>query len=121
MAGERGFIDWNPRPETLALVLEIQRIIAEDFANILPVTGRQVFYRLVALGFIGKDEADKISRIIAKARRARLIDFDAISDNGQTLQPLYPEDEAADVVARVKRTLQGDGYYKDRQAAKRAA
>ena len=41
----RGFADWNPRPDTLALVGQVQAVL-DEYREHLPLTVRQVFYRL---------------------------------------------------------------------------
>jgi hypothetical protein len=46
-ARPRGFIDgWRPRVETQALLDQVIRVLAE-YAERLPLTLRQTFYRLV--------------------------------------------------------------------------
>lgn len=51
----RGFAAWNPRPETLALVQAVAAVLAEYAAH-LPLTCRQIFYRLVATRGFDKTE-----------------------------------------------------------------
>jgi hypothetical protein len=42
----RGFVDWRPRAATLALLDKVQGVL-DEYADYLPLTVRQVFYRLV--------------------------------------------------------------------------
>jgi hypothetical protein len=42
----RGFAPWRPAPDTLAL-LDLTRAVLVEYAAYLPLTLRQVFYRLV--------------------------------------------------------------------------
>jgi hypothetical protein len=42
----RGFADWSPRPDTMAL-LDTVRSVLDEYADYLPLTVRQIFYRLV--------------------------------------------------------------------------
>lgn len=78
----RGFADWKPRAETAQLIEQVQAILRE-YAEHLPLTGRQVFYRAVAAYGYPKTEAayDRLLEHLVRARRARLIPMDAIRDD----------------------------------------
>jgi len=78
----RGFAPWNPRPESLALVQDVRGVLAE-YAEHLPLSLRQVFYRLVTRGF-PKDEAAyaRLGEAVNRARRAGLLPFEDIRDDG---------------------------------------
>jgi hypothetical protein len=80
----RGFAPWdNATAESLAVIAAVRDVLAE-YRDYLPMTVRQIFYRLVASGTIDKTErsykalAEKLNR----ARRAGLISFGAIRDDG---------------------------------------
>jgi hypothetical protein len=62
--------------------------VLADYAAQLPLTIRQIFYRLVgADGYEKTEQAHKrLGELLNKARRARLIDMDAIRDDGFTSQ-----------------------------------
>lgn len=79
----RGFADWNPRPDTLALVAAVRGVL-DEYAEHLPLTVRQVFYRLV--GTVGYDKTEKayarLCETVNRARRARLLPFAAFRDDG---------------------------------------
>jgi hypothetical protein len=79
----RGFAAWNPRPESLALVRDVQAVLA-DFSEHLPLTIRQIFYRLVATRGFDKTEGaySRLCETVNRARRAGLIHFAAIRDDG---------------------------------------
>jgi len=79
----RGFAPWNPRAETLALVRNVQAVLAE-YREHLPLTCRQIFYRLVATQGFDKTERaySRLCETIGRARRARLIAFTEIRDDG---------------------------------------
>ena len=80
----RGFVaDWRPRAATLALLDQVQAVLAE-YSEQLPLTLRQIFYRLVGVYVYEKTEAayERLGETLAKARRARVIDMDAIRDDG---------------------------------------
>lgn len=52
----RGYRDWNPQVESQTLIGQIQEVL-ETYASYLPLTLRQVFYRLV-----GKYDYEKTER-----------------------------------------------------------
>lgn len=111
----RGFAPWNPRPETLALVQDVQAVLAEYRAH-LPLSNRQAWYRLVATrGFPKTENAyARLCEAVNRARRAGLIDFAAIRDDGPArYEPASWADPAsflADVLADAQR------FRLDRQA-----
>lgn len=79
----RGFASWSPRQETLDLLDTVQGILREYRAQ-LPLTNRQIFYRLV--GAHGFDKTEKayarLCEYLNRARRAGIISFSAIRDDG---------------------------------------
>lgn len=78
----RGYIEcWNPRADTLTLIAAIEVVLNEYFYQ-LPLTGRQIFYRLVAGGYDKTERAYyRLMETLQKARRADLIAWDAIRDD----------------------------------------
>lgn len=78
----RGFADWSPKPDTLRLVEQVRTVLDEYRAH-LPMTARQVFYRLVGAFQYPKEEKayDRLQETLNRARRARLIPMDAIRDD----------------------------------------
>lgn len=79
----RGFAAWEPRAETLVLVEQIRAVLAEYEAH-LPLTIRQVFYRLVGAHCYDKTERSyaRLCETMGRARRAGFIPFNAIRDDG---------------------------------------
>lgn len=79
----RGFIRWNPQTKTRELIEQVQTVL-EEYRSHLPLTLRQVFYRLVGAHDYSKTEKDydRLLEAMNKARRARLIPFTAIRDDG---------------------------------------
>ena len=73
--------DHKFQPATLALLGSVQRVL-DEYADYLPLTVRQIFYRLIGLGVIGKSDAayDSLVGHIANARRAEIIAFKDITD-----------------------------------------
>jgi hypothetical protein len=81
----RGFAPWSPQPETLELLARVNAVLRE-YADHLPLTLRQIFYRLVgAHGYEKTERAyQRLSEHLVRARRARLIPMEAIRDDGGT-------------------------------------
>jgi len=79
----RGFAPWNPRPESLALVQDVQAVL-DEYREHLPLSLRQGFYRLVATRGFPKTETAyaRLCETVNRARRAGLIAFAAIRDDG---------------------------------------
>ncbi|WP_431776305.1 hypothetical protein [Streptomyces cucumeris] len=78
----RGFAPWSPKPNTVLLVEQVRAVLDEYRAH-LPMTARQVFYRLVGNYRFPKDEKayDRLQETLNRARRARMIPMDAIRDD----------------------------------------
>jgi hypothetical protein len=114
MSRVRGFAPWAPRAESRALLEQVRQVMAE-YAKHLPLTGRQIFYRLVGAHSYPKTEAaaDRLNEMLNRARRARLIPFEHIRDDGIINRTPHHYDDAADLL----RTLaaQIDGFRLDRQ------
>ena len=79
----RGYAPWQPRPDTEA-VLRASLAVLDEYRQHLPMTLRQVFYRLVGTAMIGKTEADyaRLCEMMNRARRAGLVPWDVIRDDG---------------------------------------
>jgi hypothetical protein len=79
----RGLAPWAPRAKTLVLLGQIDAVLVE-YAEHLPLTARQVFYRLVAEHLYPKDQAgyERLCETLVRARRARRVPFTAIRDDG---------------------------------------
>ncbi|WP_237749519.1 hypothetical protein [Streptomyces sp. SS] len=78
----RGFADWSPKPDTLRLVDQV-RAVLEEYREHLPMTARQVFYRLVGAFEYPKEEKayDRLQETLNRARRAQLIPMNSIRDD----------------------------------------
>ena len=83
MARPKGYAAWNPKPQTLAVIENVQAIL-DDYSAYLPLTVRQIFYRLVGAYDYPKHERayNNLANYLVRARRARLIPFHAIRDDG---------------------------------------
>jgi hypothetical protein len=82
----RGFAPWAPRGETLQLLAQVRGVL-DECRDHLPLTIRQIFYRLV--GAHGYDKTERayarLCEHLNRARRARLISFEAIRDDGSVI------------------------------------
>lgn len=88
MSRPRGFLrGWKPQAKTTAVISAIQAVL-DEYSEQLPLTLRQVFYRLVAQGVIGKTETDykRLCEVANKARRAQVLRFQDIRDDGFTFR-----------------------------------
>ena len=82
----RGFVAWRPQTVTM-LLLDQVRSILDEYRNNLPLTLRQIFYRLVGAHGYDKDERayERLCEMLNRARRARIISMDVIRDDGGTV------------------------------------
>ena len=82
----RGFAPWSPEKATLALLDQVQGVL-DEYADYLPLTLRQIFYRLVGAQGYEKSERgyQRLCEHLGRARRARMIPMDAIRDDGGTV------------------------------------
>lgn len=86
-ARPKGFKSWNPRTKTRAILEQVQDVLA-TYEEHLPLTLRQIFYRLVASYDYDKTEQAyaRLGEYLNRARRARIIPFDAMRDDGWVQQ-----------------------------------
>lgn len=80
------FVDWNPRGETLIRVDQCTKIIREYQAQGLMLTLRQLYYQFVSRDLIPNTPRSykNLGGIVAKARTAGLLDWNAIEDRGRS-------------------------------------
>jgi hypothetical protein len=109
-----GYADWRPQAKTRLLLGQVAAVLAE-YDDQLPLTVRQVFYRLVgAHGYAKSEHAYKnLCELLARARRAQLVPFASIRDDGVSVMEAQwyasPEDWWDDAGRRIER------YQRDRQ------
>jgi hypothetical protein len=79
----RGFAPWSPQASTLELLERVRGVLGE-YEDYLPLTIRQIFYRLVGVHEYEKSEQayERLCEHLNRARRARLIPMDVIRDDG---------------------------------------
>jgi hypothetical protein len=84
----RGFIlDYNPRTKTLDLLAQVRGVL-DTYAAELPLTARQIYYRLVATVAYPKDERGytRLQEHLANFRRAGKVAFENIRDDGAIIE-----------------------------------
>jgi hypothetical protein len=79
----RGYAPWAPRAATQAILEQVDGVL-DKYAEHLPLTVRQIFYALVATADYPKTEVayTRLCEIVNRARRAELIPFNEIRDDG---------------------------------------
>lgn len=110
----RGFAPWAPSDESLALVDQIEGVLNEYRVH-LPLTMRQVFYRLVGSQDYAKTERDykRLLEVANRARRAHLLRFADIRDDGVTIEKPYCFTSLE--AARDNLVDHAEAYNRDRQ------
>ena len=111
----RGFAPWTPQGESLELVQQVRKVLTL-FRAYLPVTIRQVFYRLVSTVGYPKDEKSysRLCDILNRARRAGLIDWDDFRDDGFQRSRMSSFDSPSDWAEAVLHSARS--YRLDRQS-----
>lgn len=114
MARPKGLATWNPQPESLVLLGQVEAVL-DEYRDHLPLTVRQVFYRLVGSFGYPKDEAayDRLSNMLVRARRSLMIPFDALRDDGTVVREPQGFDGTADFWERIRATA--EQYRRNRQ------
>lgn len=82
----KGYAAWRPQKKTTRLIMQVKEVL-EEYRDYLPLTARQIFYRLVGTKGYPKTEAayKKLCEHLVRARRAKMIPFDDIRDDGISL------------------------------------
>jgi hypothetical protein len=117
-ARPKGYASWRPQAKSQVLLEQVHAVLGE-YSEQLPLTVRQVFYRLVGAHGFDKTEAayERLGNLLVRARRARVIDFDDIRDDGvvsySSRWHASVEDFWDDAVARAR------DYRRDRQDGQR--
>jgi hypothetical protein len=114
----RGFAPWSPRGATLELLEQVRAVLGE-YEDYLPLTIRQIFYRLVGAYSYEKTEQAyaRLCEHLNRARRARIISMDVIRDDGSTI--ISPNNwDSADQFWRVVRHM-AERFALDRSAGQK--
>lgn len=113
----RGYIeDYRPYAKTRALLDQAQAVL-DEYRQYWPLTCRQIFYRMVGAHGYDKTEAayGRLCNHLANARRARVIPFDAIRDDGVTTFRQEHFDDRDDFLRHVR--WMGQRYTRNKLAA----
>jgi hypothetical protein len=112
MSRPRGYADWSPKDDTLALIDQVNAIL-HDYEEYLPMTARQIFYRLVGAYNFDKTEKAyaRLCEHLVRARRAGMIRFSAIRDDKVTS---HSAGGGYDDPAQFWRTLRKEARYYSR-------
>ena len=115
----RGFAPWSPQAATLEL-LEQVRAVLDEYEDYLPLTIRQIFYRLVGAHNYDKTEQayDRLCEHLNRARRAHVTPMDVIRDDGGTIIAPRSWDSAEHFWQAVRGTA--ERFTLDRSAGQKA-
>jgi hypothetical protein len=104
----RGLAEWNPQQKTLVFLDIIKRVL-DEYAAYLPLTIRQIYYRLVgAHGYDKTERAYKnLGECLGRARRAGVVSFDAIRDDGANVVTSLGWDDLRELIG----TWRNDANY----------
>ena len=82
----KGFAPWRPQKKTLVILAQIKTILDEYRAE-LPLTARQIFYRLVGAYSYPKNENayERLTNMLVRARRSGRVPFESIRDDGASV------------------------------------
>lgn len=112
----RGYLEqYNPRAKTRELLDDVQKVL-DEYRKYWPLTCRQIFYRLIGAHGYPKDEAfyARLCEHLGNARRAKLIPFHAIRDDGVTTWDLEHFDDEEHFLRHVREL--GENYKRNKLA-----
>ena len=111
----KGFITWQPREATQEVLMQVEDIL-QQYSEYWPLSIRQIFYRLV--GIYDYDKTEKAYRrlceYLGRARRARIIPFEAIRDDGWIRKEPNCYAGPGEFIDNVIRAA--EGFVRDKQA-----
>ena len=114
-ARPKGYAPWQPQRKTRVVLAQVREVL-EEYRNHLPLTARQIFYRMVGAYGHPKTEAayERLCNYLVRARRARTIPFSMIRDDGASVMGHAHYDGEEGFQAHVRRL--GEGYKQDKFA-----
>ncbi|KKK68394.1 hypothetical protein LCGC14_2944500 [marine sediment metagenome] len=100
----------NFNPATMETITQAEAIITEYQSQGFSLTLRQIYYQFVARGLIPNTERSykRIGNIVSDARRAGLIDWNAIEDRTRFIRSLSNWDKPQDILESAK-----NSYHRD--------
>lgn len=116
MARALGLQSWRPQGKSKVLVGQVREIL-DEYNAYLPMTARQIFYRMVGVhGYDKTEDAYKrLLELLNRARRGGYISFDAMRDDGAVIQSPYGFPDGKGLVDTI-RSQADDFRLKDRLA-----
>lgn len=102
----------NFKPKTLETIRQADRIITTYAAQGYNLTLRQLYYQFVSRDLIpnSQKEYSRLGDVLSKARRAGLIDWNAIVDRTRNLQSLPTWDSPNDILDAVSNQFRYDRW-----------
>ena len=112
----KGFIEnYKPTTASRALIERVQAILVE-YAAFLPLTVRQIYYRLIGTGD-GYEKTGlaykRLVDLLGNSRRGGMIGFDAIRDDGMTREDAFDFTGVDDFMSYIERRF--EDYLLNRQ------
>jgi hypothetical protein len=106
------FVHKDFRKPTLAVIEQANAIIVEYDAQGFTLTLRQLFYQFVARSLIENSQREykRLGAMIKDARRAGLIDWDAIEDRTRYMRTHSAWDDPANVISAVAEQYREDSW-----------
>lgn len=82
----KGYHPWRPQQKTQIVLAQVEAVL-EEYRPHLPLTARQIFYRIVGAYGYPKTEAayERLCNYLSRARRARIVPFEALRDDGASV------------------------------------
>jgi hypothetical protein len=115
----RGFVTlWRPQAKTKSRLVQVSEVVAE-YRKYLPLTCRQIFYRLVGAYSYPKTERSykNLCDMLVMARRAQMFEFSHIRDDDAPLPRFIGFDDVGEFVGMV--SDMAGRLHLDRQARTR--
>jgi hypothetical protein len=111
----KGFAPWRPRDATKDILAQVEEVLRQ-YKNHWPLSIRQIFYRLVGIYNYDKTELayNRLCEYINRARRAKIIPFEAIRDDGWIKKEPYCFYDKGHFLRNMQ--YQVDDYTIDKQA-----
>jgi len=100
----------NFRVDTIAIITDAIKIVGDYQQQGFSLTLRQLYYQFVARGLLANTDKNynKLGNIVSDARRAGLIDWNAIEDRTRFLRKLSSWDKPQDILETAR-----DSYHRD--------